>query len=349
MPVNPPDSIKRYVIVDHGNGVYFLSEGAYWSMAVVSTAAPRRSYERGNGGGQGNLDQQGDRGDQGDGDQQGDRSGRGGRGGQGKTLLIIDAPTGFWSESSFLAAMAELKSLSGADEISDMLYSHTHTDHIGNAHLVARLNPRVQIHGSNAVCDRLIHQKDSRRPAPTNCYAHNFTLSRFGIAVHDIGDGHSLGNRAIYHEQAKVLMYIDIVFPGWTMFKELAQAEYAPDFIEAHDKILQYDFDVYVGGHVTRLGNRQDVLTQKEYVTDILENAAYALDNINWSLAGPAGTFDPSSPNYLNYWYLWEQVQGEMIATCTSRTLAKWSGKLGAVDVYTPTHCFKAIESRQID
>jgi len=326
MPVNPPDPIKKYVIVDHGDGVYFLSEGAYWSMAVLSAAPPRRSYERGNGGGQGNLDHQ-----------------------QGKTLLIIDAPTGFWSESSFNAAMAELISISGADGISDMLYSHTHTDHIGSAHLVAKINPQVQIHGSNPVCDRLIHQKDPRRPAPTNCYAHNFTLSRFGIAVHDIGDGHSLGNRAIYHAQAKVLMYIDIVFPGWTMFKELAQAEYAPDFIEAHDKILQYEFDVYVGGHVTRLGNRQDVLTQKEYVTDICDNAKYALDNIDWSLAGPAGTFDPTSNNYLNYWYLWEQVQGDMIKKCTDRTLAKWSGKLAAVDLYTPTHCFKAIESRQID
>jgi len=195
----------------------------------------------------------------------------------------------------------------------------------------------------------LRHRQDSRRPVPHNCHRHNFTLENFGIKVHDIGDGHSLGNRAIYHPRAKVLMYIDIVFPGWTMFKELAQAEYAPDFIEAHDKILQYDFTVYVGGHLTRLGDRRDVEIQKEYVMDIIANGKFALDRINWGLAAQAGTFDPSSPNYRNYWYLWELVQGEMIDTCVERTMAKWSGRLGAVDIYTPTHCFKAIESMSID
>jgi glyoxylase-like metal-dependent hydrolase (beta-lactamase superfamily II) len=298
-------------------------------MAVVSNTP--RVYRRGNE--QGNLDQ---------GDEPAAAA-------PAKTLLIIDAPTGFWREASFNAAIRELLLKSGASSVSDMLYSHSHTDHIGNAHLVTKAFPGIQIHASTPVCERLIHQKDSRRPVPTNCYAHNFTLGRFGIDVHDIGDGHSVGNRAIYHGQAKVLMYIDIVFPGWTMFKELAQSEYVPDFYDAHERILRYDFDVYVGGHVTRLGNRQDVLTQQEYVNDIQANAKYALDNINWGFAATAGTFDSSSPNYLNYWYLWELVQGDMVSTCSTRTLAKWSGKLGAVDLYTPTHCFKAIESRQID
>jgi glyoxylase-like metal-dependent hydrolase (beta-lactamase superfamily II) len=304
-------------------------------MAVVSQSSSSRSNDRGRSNGRGN--------------------GRGNKPGQGygsdsdKTLLIIDAPTGFYNESSFNAMVRELLHMSRASRVSDMLYSHTHTDHIGNAHLVKKAFRDVKIHASTPVCDRLRHRKDSRRPVPTNCHSHNFTLSNFGIKVHDIGDGHSLGNRAIYHAKAKVLMYIDIVFPGWTMFKELAQAEYAPDFIEAHDKILEYDFDVYVGGHVTRLGDRRDVEIQKEYVMDIVDNARYALDRINWGLAAQAGTFDPNSPNYRNYWYLWEQVQGAMIDTCTARTMAKWSGRLGAVDLYTPTHCFKAIESMSID
>jgi glyoxylase-like metal-dependent hydrolase (beta-lactamase superfamily II) len=329
LPDHPPDPSKGYTIVDHGDGVYFLSEGAYWSMAVLSN--PPRGYQRGNG--QGPLDQ--------------------GVGPEpvSKTLLIIDAPTGFWRESTFNAAMQELLLISGASTISDMLYSHCHTDHIGNAHLVPKAAAPgvIKIHASTPVCDRLAHQQDSRRPVPTNCYPGNFTLPQFGLVIHSIGDGHALGNRAIYHPRAKVLMYVDIVFPGWSMFKELAQAEYVPEFYEAHEKILRYDFDVYVGGHVTRFGNRQDVLTQIEYVGDIRANAKYALDNINWSLAGTAGTFDPTSPNYLNYWYLWELVQGEMIATCATRTVAKWSNRLGAVDIITPSHCFKAIESLQID
>jgi len=331
-PVNPPDPIKGYTIVDHGNGVYFLTEGAYWSMAVASS--PQRSSH----GNQGH----------------GKNDGRGGRNtghdtGSERTLLLVDAPTGFYNESSFIAMIRELVHVSRTSRISDMLYSHSHTDHIGNANTVRKLYRDVRIHGSTPVCERLRKRKDVRRPVPNNCYPHNFTLSNFGIVVHDIGDGHSVGNRAIYHAKSKTLMYIDIVFPGWSMFKELAQAEYVPDFYEAHSKILQYDFNVYVGGHVTRLGDRRDVEIQQEYVGDLIANAVYALAHINWGLSVGVGTFDPTSPNYLNYWYLWEVVQDDMIDICTQRTLAKWDGRLGAVDVNTPGHCFKAIESAQID
>jgi len=349
-PVNPPDPIKGYTIVDHGDGVYFLTEGAYWSMAVVSSShhSSRDNNQRGrNEHGRNDGHDVHGRGRTTTGHTTGHTQGH--DTGSDRTLLLIDAPTGFYNESSFNAMIRELVHISRTSRISDFLYSHSHTDHIGNGYLVKKVYHDVKIHASTPVCDRLRKQKDFRRPLPTNCYAHNFTLSNFGVAVHDIGDGHSVGNRAIYHAKAKVLMYIDIVFPGWSMFKELAQAEYVPDFYDAHDKILQYDFNVYVGGHVTRLGDRRDVEIQKEYVGDLIINAKYALAHINWGLAAVAGTFDPTSPNYLNYWYLWDLVQGDMINICTQRTLAKWSGRLGAVDINTPGHCFKAIESAQID
>jgi len=346
-PVNPPDPIKGYTIVDHGGGVYFLTEGASWSMAVVGSS-PVSSRDNHHGRNDHGRNDHG-RNDHGRNDGHGRGSNTDHNTRSERTLLLIDAPTGFYNESSFSAMIRELVQKSRTTRISDCLYSHSHTDHIGNAGIVKRMYRDVKIHGSTPVCERLRKKKDSRRPVPTNCYAHNFTLPNFGIVVHDIGDGHSVGNRAIYHAKSKTLMYIDIVFPGWSMFKELAQAEYVPDFYEAHNKILQYDFNVYVGGHVTRLGDRRDVEIQKEYVGDLIANAEYALAHINWGLAVGVGTFDPTSPNYLNYWYLWEVVQGDMINICTERTLAKWDGLLGAVDINTPGHCFKAIESSQID
>jgi len=339
MPVTPPDPIKGYAIVDHGKGVYFLTEGAYWSMAVVSHRTSHSSHSTGNGHGSGNGNK-------------GSSNGYGSSGSSGSSgsLLVIDAPIGFFNASSFMAAIREILHKARVSHVSDMLYSHQHTDHIGNAYLVKQAFPDVRIHASTGTCDRLKARHDSHRPQPTHCYAHNFTLSSFGISAHDIGDAHSWGNRAIYHAQAKVLMYIDIVFPGWTMFRDLAQAEYTPAFIEAHDKILQYDFDVYVGGHLTRLGNRQDVKIQREYVHDLVANGQYALAHSSFAtFAASLGTFNPTSPNYLNYWLLWDSVQQEQVNTCVQRTLAKWSGRLGAVDVWTYTHCFRVIESTNID
>ena len=41
-------------------------------------------------------------------------------------------------------------------------------------------------------------------------------------------------------------------------------------FIKAHDIVLNnYDFDTLVGGHLTRLGTSNDVIVQKEFVSDL--------------------------------------------------------------------------------
>jgi glyoxylase-like metal-dependent hydrolase (beta-lactamase superfamily II) len=346
-PVTPPDPIKGYAIVDNHDGVYFITEGAYWSMAVVGS----HSSSSGNGNGRGNG--RGNGNGNGNGNGYGNNNGHGSSSGSSrsstKKLLLVDAPTGFWNTSKFNAMLRELTHKAGVSSISDLLYSHHHTDHIGSSNLVKQMFPNVQIHAATEVCNWLKKTKDSRRPVPQHCYTGNFSLSDYGVTAYAIGDAHSFGNRAIYVAKSKVLMYIDIVFPGWTMFRDLAQAEFSPAFYEAHDKILSFDFKIYVGGHLTRLGNRHDVLVQKEYVHDLMENGKYALDRINWGLAATAGTFDPNSPNYLNYWYLWSLVQGDIVNICNQRTLDKWDGKLGAVDLWTETHCFRVIESLQID
>ena len=61
-------------------------------------------------------------------------------------------------------------------------------------------------------------------------------------------------------------MVVDVVYPGWVPFKSFAEAKDVGRYIEAHDQILEYDFEHFVGGHLTRLGTRQDVEIAKEYV-----------------------------------------------------------------------------------
>ena len=62
----------------------------------------------------------------------------------------------------------------------------------------------------------------------------------------------------------KVLMLVDVIFPGWIPFPYLAVANDVTGFIKAHDIALnRYDFDTFVGGHLTRLGTRDDVKVQE--------------------------------------------------------------------------------------
>jgi hypothetical protein len=51
-------------------------------------------------------------------------------------------------------------------------------------------------------------------------------------------------------------MLVDVVFPGWVPFAYLGLAEDVFGYVQAHDIALNYNFDTFVGGHLTRLGTR---------------------------------------------------------------------------------------------
>jgi len=77
---------------------------------------------------------------------------------------------------------------------------------------------------------------------------------------------------------------VDIIFPGWIPFPYLAIAKDTTGFIKAHDIALNdYDFDTIVAGHLTRLGTRNDVMVQKEFVSDLEKAAATANQNVTFS------------------------------------------------------------------
>lgn len=71
------------------------------------------------------------------------------------------------------------------------------------------------------------------------------------------------GNIWIYAPNERILMVVDVIFPGWVPFRRLAVSEDIAGWIRRPDIALTFDFDVLVAGHNTRLGNRNDVLIQK--------------------------------------------------------------------------------------
>jgi hypothetical protein len=75
-------------------------------------------------------------------------------------------------------------------------------------------------------------------------------------------------------------MLVDVVFPGWVPFAYLAESQNKPGWLEAPAQALGYPFHTFVGGHLTRLGTRDDVVIQQEYVAD-LKAAANAIGTFN--------------------------------------------------------------------
>ncbi len=112
--------------------------------------------------------------------------------------------------------------------------------------------------------------------------------------------------------------------------------------MQAHDDVLSFDFDIFIGGHLTRLGTREDVVTQKEYVLDMRANAAQALQTVDFFSIDQQTGFE-------NLWLLLDTYLDAVTQECTELTLQKWSGRLGGADVFTASLCFRLVESLRLN
>jgi hypothetical protein len=139
-------------------------------------------------------------------------------------------------------------------------------------------------------------------------------------------------------------MVIDVIYPGWVPFKELAVSEDIPGWIKAHDQILEYPFEQLVTGHLGRVGTRQDVLTQREYVRDLEVAGRNAITSLKFEDVLKRVGADAN-----NSWALFQAYLDMASEMTTKEMLAKWRGKLGAADVFTYDHAQTIVESLRID
>ena len=253
----------------------------------------------------------------------------------GQGVIVVDAPPSY--QGKLTRAIAEVT----GEPITHLIYSHSHADHIGGA---GALPPGITIIAHEETNLQLARANDPNRPLASETFTDTFTLD-VGTQHLELaykGPQHEPGNIYIYAPGQKTLMVVDIIFPGWTPFKSLAIAEDAPSFVAAHDDILAYDFDVLIGGHLTRRGTRADVEIQKEYITDIRNNALMSLQTVDFNAIGQKVGFD-------NPWALFSAYLDEVADRCAAATVPKWIDRLGAVDIFTRTHCAVFGDSLRVD
>ena len=139
-------------------------------------------------------------------------------------------------------------------------------------------------------------------------------------------------------------MLVDIVFPGWVPFAYLALAEDVYGYVQAHDIALNYDFDTFVGGHLTRLGTRDNVQIQKEFITDLINASIRANNNVTFGeiiqkVGGPTN----------NVWAIFNTYLDTVAEQCTNEMLPKWQQRLGGAEDFMFSHCWTMAQSLRID
>jgi glyoxylase-like metal-dependent hydrolase (beta-lactamase superfamily II) len=281
-----PAGGKGYALSEIGGGVYWVSDGAYNTMFVVSS----------------------------------------------KGVIACDAPPTLGE--NYRRAIAEVTD----KPVTHLLYSHEHVDHIAGARVFA---PAPQIIANRRTAELLRQRGDPRRPVPDVVFDERYTLElgdqTLQLSYH--GVNHSIDNTFIYAPRQRVLMLIDVIYPGWMPYKNLGVAVDVPGFVEAHRQALTFDFQSLVAGHVSRLGTRADVELQLAFLKDLYEAAQRAYATL------PFPRFLAEHGQQKTSWESHNDYELALVDRVAVDVAPRWRDRLAGFDAYFHDNCWAMLET----
>jgi glyoxylase-like metal-dependent hydrolase (beta-lactamase superfamily II) len=254
-------------------------------------------------------------------------------------VVLFDAPPTIGH--NLQRAIDQIASAEGvSNRVTHFVYSHHHTDHTGASSLFDKGVVRI---GHEETRRLLLRDDDPARPAPEETFQDRRTLEiggeRIDLAWH--GSNHSPDNIYIHLPDHDTLMLVDIVNPGWVPIYMSNLSEDIPGYIEAPANALAYRWKHFMGGHVGRLGTRDDVILHQQYMADIDASVRKALDTLD-----PTPYFQKYGEN------VWAGVKGyldSLADTAAAPVIEKYTGVLAAADVFTASTTFWVMESIRLD
>jgi glyoxylase-like metal-dependent hydrolase (beta-lactamase superfamily II) len=254
-------------------------------------------------------------------------------------VVLLDAPPTIGH--NIQRAVDEIASANGvSNEVTHLVYSHHHADHAGASSLFDKNVTRI---GHEETRRLLLRDDDPARPPNEETFQDHRTLEiggeRIDLAWH--GANHSPDNIVIHLPDHDTLMLIDIVNPGWAPVYIANLTEDIPGYLEAPANALAYSWKHFIGGHLGRLGTRDDVTLHQQYMADIGESSRKAIDTVD-----PTRYFVKYGEN------TWAAVKGyldEVTAVAAAPVIEKYTGVLAAADVFTESTTFWVMESIRLD
>ena len=246
-------------------------------------------------------------------------------------VVVIDAPESLGA--NIIKAVKEVTS----QPIVTLVYTHGHTDHIGGSKFLKDIE-NLEIIALESTASFLRLKNDPRRLVPTKTFTGAYVISKGDKQIH-------LSHHSNYHSNEgdlfvaiakdKCLMVIDVLAPGYVPFKDLDLSSNVHAYLNVFDQILAYDFDVFIGGHLTSIGNRRDVEIAQEYAKDVYETVKKVHTNTNL-FASMGATAKIAGWN--NKYLLFDTFLNQVIDESTKELESRWSNRLAVVDVFTRSH-----------
>ena len=254
-------------------------------------------------------------------------------------VVLLDAPPTIGG--NIQRAVDQIAAENGvSNKVTHLVYSHHHADHGGASSLFDKNVTRI---GHEETRRLLLRDNDPARPVPDEIFQDRRTLEIGGerIELAWRGSNHTPDNIFIHFPDHDTLMLIDIVNVRWAPFGIVNLSEDIPGFIEAPATALSYPWKHFIGGHLGRLGTRDDVVLHQQYMADIVDNVKIAMGKVD-----PTPYFQKYGDN------AWAGVKGyldEITDVAAAPVIAKYTGVLAAADVYTASTTFWVMESLRLD
>jgi len=254
-------------------------------------------------------------------------------------VVVFDAPPSIGN--NLRRAIDETAAANGVPNmVTHLVYSHHHADHTSAASLFDGDVARI---GHEETRRLLLRDNDPARPAPEITFADRYTLEvggeRAELAWH--GPNHTPDNIFIHFPGHDTLMLIDVVNPGWAPVYLSNLTEDIPGYIEAPANALAYPWKHFIGGHMGRLGTRDDVMVHQQYMGDIAASVRASLDAVD-----PTPYFQKYGENT---WAAMKGLLDEAAATAAAPVIEKYTGVLAAADVFTESTTFSVMQSIRLD
>jgi glyoxylase-like metal-dependent hydrolase (beta-lactamase superfamily II) len=254
-------------------------------------------------------------------------------------VVLFDAPPTIGH--NLQRAIDQIASDNGVpNKVTHIVYSHHHADHLGASSLFGKDVVRI---GQIQTRELLASEHDPTRPLPDVTYEASYPLRVGGERV-DLawrGTNHTADNTYIHFPDHDTLMLVDINLPRWVPFDSFNLNEDVQGSIAAADVAMAYPWKHFIGGHMGRIGTRDDMVLYQNYVNDIIAGVTSALT-----------TIDPT-PYFAKYgdneWAAVQQYQAAQVAYASAPVIKKYLGVLAAVDVYTASTAFVLLESIRLD
>ena len=254
-------------------------------------------------------------------------------------VVLFDAPPTIGH--NLQRTIDEVASANGvSNKVTHIVYSHHHADHLGASALFGRNVVRV----GHIETKRLLgRDNDPTRPAPDLTFETRHTLRVGGerVELAWLGTNHTPDNSYIHFPDHDTLMLVDVNLPGWVPFDSFNLNEDVPGSIAAPAKALAYPWKHYIGGHMGRLGTREDMVVYQQYVADLIDGVKRALAAVD-----PTPFFTKYGNNS---WAAVKTYQAAQVDYAAAPVIAKYTGVLAAADVYTASTAFILLESIRLD